>query len=208
MPYAEIIAKSFPVSDKAAGVLSIDDIIQEANISLVQAVDRIDFSIMNPDDSYEKQIKGFIKKRIKGAIRRAIDNKRGDMRIPEHKLNEIRSSDDAEKVRLFFNSIFVSIEEKRKIHGKFDIVDTNKKYKIHELNKHLLELMDVHLTEKEYEVLRMSFGLDCDKMQAKDIAKALGIKGSADYVRVSQIKRDAINKLIEEVQIEEVIEYL
>ena len=38
----------------------------------------------------EKTIKSFLSKRIKGAITRAIDINRGDIRIPEHKLNEIR----------------------------------------------------------------------------------------------------------------------
>ena len=42
----------------------------------------------------EKRLKSFLAKRIKGAIRRAIDNNRGTMRIPEHKLNEIRKSFD------------------------------------------------------------------------------------------------------------------
>ena len=37
-----------------------------------------------------KTLKSFLSKRIKGGIRRAIDKNRGDIRIPEHKLNEIR----------------------------------------------------------------------------------------------------------------------
>ena len=35
----------------------------------------------------EKTLKSFLSKRIKGAIRRAIDINRGDIKIPEHKLN-------------------------------------------------------------------------------------------------------------------------
>jgi DNA-directed RNA polymerase specialized sigma subunit len=68
--------------------------------------------------------------------------------------------------------------------------------------------MRAHLTETEYNVLRMSYGLDCDRLSAKQISEKLGIKGSASYVRVSQIKKDAIDKLINGVEPEQVLDYL
>ena len=61
---------------------------------------------------------------------------------------------------------------------------------------------------KEYNVLRMSYGLDCDKHSAKEIAKELGIEGSSAYVRVSQLKKQAVQKLIENVDHSQVIDYL
>ena len=69
-------------------------------------------------------------------------------------------------------------------------------------------IMKLYLSELEYEVLRLSYGLDCNKLTAKQISAQLNIKGSASYVRVSQIKKDAIDKLISEVQPEQVIDYL
>ena len=33
--------------------------------------------------------------------------------------------------------------------------------------------MDVHLNEKQYDVLRYSYGLACDKLPAKEIAKEI-----------------------------------
>ena len=48
-------------------------------------------------------------------------------------------------------------------------------------------------------MLKLSYGLNCDKKSAKEIAKKLGIEGSGAYVRVSQFKKQAINKLIENV---------
>jgi DNA-directed RNA polymerase specialized sigma subunit len=68
--------------------------------------------------------------------------------------------------------------------------------------------MKEHLTDKEYEVIRLSYGLDCDKMSAKDIADKLEINGTASYVRVSQIKKEAIDKLVDNVPSEQVIDYL
>ena len=54
----------------------------------------------------------------------------------------------------------------------------------------------------------MSYGLDCDKQSAAKIAKHLGIEGSSAYVRVSKLKKQAVNKLIENVDHSQVIDFL
>ena len=53
--------------------------------------------------------------------------------------------------------------------------------------------MQKHLDTKEYEVLRLSYGLDCDKHSAKEIASLLDIKGTRYYVTVSEIKKKGTN---------------
>ena len=68
--------------------------------------------------------------------------------------------------------------------------------------------MKEHLTDKEYEVIRMSYGLDCDKYPAKKIAKELNIDGVSNYVRISELKKSAIEKLIDNVSPDQVIDYL
>jgi RNA polymerase sigma factor (sigma-70 family) len=210
IPYAESIARSFSTSDQASGVMSINDIIQEANAGLVMAIDRLDWFIMNSDDDIEKQIKGFIAKRIKGAVRRGIDMNRGDIRIPEHKLNEIRKDNGENKqmVQMFFNSIFLSIDENENDNNFNEIEDKTIAYNNIILNKYILSLMKSILNDTEYEVLRMSYGLDCEKTPAKLIAEKLNIKGIADYVRVSQIKREALDKLIDKVDPNQVLDFL
>ena len=64
------------------------------------------------------------------------------------------------------------------------------------------------LNEKEYEVLRLSYGLDCDKHSANEIARRLGIEGSSAYVRVSELKKQAVDKLIDSVDHSQVLDYL
>ena len=68
--------------------------------------------------------------------------------------------------------------------------------------------MTKYLNEKEYEVLRLSYGLDCDKHSAKEIANKLNIEGTANYVRVSELKKQAVNKLIDNVDHSQVLDYL
>jgi len=112
MPLAENIARKFSTSQQASGVMSIRDLIQEGRAGLVKAVDKIDKQRLDESEDKEKTIKSFLSKRIRGAIRRSIDINRGDIRIPEHKLNEIRKNFGKDKamVAMFFNSIFLSID--------------------------------------------------------------------------------------------------
>ena len=72
----------------------------------------------------------------------------------------------------------------------------------------LKSLMKKYLTPIEYEVLRLSYGLDCDKHSAKDIAFKLNIDGISNYVRVSELKKQAVDKLIDSVDHSQVIDYL
>ena len=57
-------------------------------------------------------------------------------------------------------------------------------------------------------MLRLSYGLDCDKHSAKQIAEILDIKGDSSYVRISQLKRQAIDKLMDKVDYSQVLEFL
>jgi RNA polymerase sigma factor (sigma-70 family) len=213
LPLVESVARSFSTSDQASGVLSINDLLQSGAEGLILAVDRIDWNVVEESEDPEKTLKSFLSKRIRGAIRREIDINRGNMRIPEYKLNEIRKSDGGDKkiVQMFFNSIFSSIDieyENDEDSLVMQIEDKSEKYNIDIINKYLLGLMKTNLSSREYDVLRMSYGLDCDKMTAKQIAAELNIEGTANYVRVSQIKRDAIDTLINTVDKSQVLDFL
>lgn len=211
LPLVENLARKFSTSQQASGVLSINDLIQEGSVGLVAAVDRIDWVKLCESDDIEKTIKSFLSKRIKGAIRRAIDINRGNIRIPEHKLNEIRKDFGKNKkmVEMFFNSIFLSIDAKpNNDDSAYQIPDESEPYNMELLNVYLMGLLKRYLNEKEYEVLRLSYGLDCDKHSAKQIAEKLDIKGASAYVRVSQLKKQAVEKLIENVDHSQVLDYL
>jgi DNA-directed RNA polymerase specialized sigma subunit len=111
MPLVENLGRKFSTSQQASGVLSINDIIQIGNEALTRAVDKLDWNTLEESEDIEKTLKSFFSKRIKGSIRRRIDMARGDIRIPEHKMNEIRKNPkDKKMVEMFFNSIFLSID--------------------------------------------------------------------------------------------------
>ena len=211
LPLVETLARKQSTSDQASGVLSINDLLQEGALGLCAAVSKLDRELLIKSDDQEKTLKSFLSKRIKGAIRRAVDNCRGDIRIPEHKLNEIRKNPKDEKmVAMFFNSVFSSIDAKPNDEENmaYQVIDKSEPYNIALLNTYLLSLMRTHLTPTQYDVLRMSYGLDCDKHSANDIAAKLGINVSTAHVRISQIKRDAIQVLIDNVDSSQVLDYL
>ena len=212
LPLVENLARKFATSQQASGVMAITDLIQEGSLNLIKAVDRIDWETIKASEDKEKTIKSFLSKRIKGGIRRAIDINRGQMRLPEHVTNEIRKNFGKDKaaVSMFFNSIFLSIDAgTREDDDMFlQIEDKSEPYNQEFLNMYLISLLKQHLTDKEYHVLRLSYGLDCDKHSAKEIAKYLNIEGTGSYVRVSQLKKQAVDKLIMNVDHSQVLDYL
>ena len=211
LPLVENLARKFSTAQTACGILTINDLIQEGNRGLCAGVDRIEWDTILEAEEPSKRLKSFLSKRIKGAIRRGINTNRGTMRIPEHKLNEIRKDfgEDRRAVELFFNSVFTSLDDgtPEQQAAAYNIADV-KQYNKELLSAYLKALMMQHLNPKEYQVLRLSYGLDCDKHSAKEIASILGIKGSSSYVRISQLKKLAIDKLIEKVPYSQVVDYL
>ena len=158
LPLVENIAHKFSTMQQATGVLDITDLIQEGAKGLTIAVDKIEWITIKTSDDSEKTLKSFLSKRIKGAIRRAIDIARGHIRIPEHKLNEMRQNPENTKmVEMFFNSIFLSIDEQvENENNNFDTIpDQSEPYNIELLNLYLKGLLKKHLNKKEYEVLKI-----------------------------------------------------
>ena len=159
-PLVESLARKFPTSQQATGVLTILDLLQFGGSGLIKAVDRKNFG------------------------------------------------KDEKMVAMFFNSIFLSIDEKTSDDQVYDIPDKSEPYNKELLNMYLKSLLIKHLNEIEYQVLRLSYGLDCDKHPAKKIASILNIKGDSSYVRVSQLKKQAVEKLIASVDHSQVLDYL
>jgi len=221
MPLVENIARKFSTSDQASGILSINDLIQIGNEALIKAVNKIDWLVIDESPDVEKTLKSFLSKRIKGAIRRRIDINKGGMRIPEHKLNEIRKNPDNEDLsKIFITSMFASLDgshtSKSNTYKNDDndmsfaqsIADESTPYNIDFINAYLIGIMKQYLSNAEYDVLRLSYGLDCEKHSAKQIAVKLNITGVSNYVRISEIKKAAIDKLIANVDSSQVIDLL
>lgn len=211
LPLVENIARKFSTSDAASGIMNATDLIAVGYIGLIKAVDKIVWPKIMQSNDPEKTIKSFLAKRIRGAIRRGTDINRSPMRIPEHKLNEIRSGfeDDKNKQAMFYNSMFDSIDEQIGENMYMQIEDKSEDpLRLEVLHQKIFDIMLVHLNEKEFHIIRYSFGLGCDKLSAKQIAETLNIKGSSSYVRVSQLKKQALEKLAKVMDYSKFLDYL
>ena len=211
LPLVENISRKFSTSQQASGVMTIMDMIQSGHVGLIQAAKKLDYNKLKESEDMEKTLKSFFAKRIKGSIRRQIDTNRGSIRIPEHKINEIRKNfgKDKKMVEMFFNSVFLSIDANPNDEDMaYQIPDTSEPYNIDLLNIYLKGLCQSHLSDREYQVIRLSYGLDCDKHSATEIAEYLGMEGSSSYVRVSQLKRQAVDTLIENVDHSQVLDFV
>ena len=211
LPLVENISRKFATSQEASGVMSINDIIQEGSFQLCKAVDKIDRMRLIQSEDQEQTLKSFLAKRIRGGIRRAIDINRGTMRIPEHKLNEMRKDGGKDKkmVAMFFNSIFLSIDANPNDDNMvYQIPDKSDPYNETLLNSYIMSLLSKYLEWNEMLVLSKSYGLDGPKWSANEIATALELKGVSAYVRVSELKKQAVQKLIDNVDHSQVLDYL
>ena len=211
LPLVENIARKFKDSDAANGVVSLSDRIQFGHIGLIKAVDKIVWKQILTSKDPERTIKSYLAKRIRGAIRRATDTNRSGMRIPEHKLNDIRKNFDEDNSLLFFNSMFDSIDQQLDDENSYlyqieDLSeDPMRKEKLHSV---IRNIMLKHLNDKEYHVIKLSYGLGCDKLSAKQIASKLNMQGTSSFVRVSQLKKQAIEKLKNVLNHSQVADYL
>lgn len=211
MPLVENIARKFKDSDAANGVVSLSDRIQFGHIGLIKAVDKIIWKQIFDSKDPERTLKSYLAKRVRGAIRRSVDGNRAGMRLPEHKLNEIRKNFNEDNSLLFFNSMFESIDQQLDDENSYlyQIEDKSEDPYLHsKLHNMLRNIMLKVLTDKEYHVIRLSYGINCDKQSAKQIANYLNMDGVSSYVRVSQLKKQAINKLKNSLTYSQVADYL
>ena len=204
MPLVENLARKFATSHQAIGILSINDLIQAGHIGLITAIDKLEWDVRNNSHNLEQTLKSFLSKRIKGTIRRYINANMGDIKVPEWKINEIRKKPTdpivsnllGKSKSMYLGDLTANSDDSDEY--EIEIADESKGYNLDLINNYLLALLDKHLTERESDVIRLSFGLDCDKLNAVEISEIFGIEGSYKMkgVRISEIKREALEKLV------------
>ena len=64
MPLAENLARKFSTAQQASGVMTINDLIQEANKNLVIAVDKIVWDTIYEAEDPEQRLKSFLSKQV------------------------------------------------------------------------------------------------------------------------------------------------
>lgn len=201
LPLVETIARRFSTDQKYIGILDINDLIQEGSIGLCLAIRNIEQDILDEAEDPEATLVSFLSKRIKGTIRRAINNYRNNMRIPESEMYKLKKQKDEggleeeEKyITQFLQAIFLQLDNMNE-NGISYMEQIANPESEPILNDELEVMIKKFLNEKEQVVIKRSYGIGVDRMKAKRIALEIGLKGENSQVRVSEIKRAAIIKL-------------
>jgi RNA polymerase sigma factor (sigma-70 family) len=209
----ESIARKFNTSSAAAGIFTLEDLIQEGVIGLLSACEKIDDDLINSSAHPDKTLKSFLSKRIKGAIRRSLNINMSSIKIPEFKLNELRNNPEENEDLLqdFFNSKFLSLDNVIDEEGNTyaDLIeDDDDNFKKERLTERIKSLLLEFLSPREFTVIIHSLGIGAAKLSAKEIANILELRGTYNQIRVSEIKREAMNKIFENLQYSQVSDLL
>ena len=212
LPLVEKIARRFSTEGKFVGILDITDLIQEGSIGLINALRKVDDDILSDSVDPDATLHSFLSKRIKGTIRRSINTHRNNMRIPESEMNRLKkkskeTNSDEEIINQFLQAIFLQLDN---VNEYGESYANNVAYEEQEYlhNDELIKMINLFLNDKEQIVVKRSFGIDCDKAKAKEIAVEIGLKGENSQVRVSEIKRAAIFKLCNNLNKNQFIKFM
>ena len=179
-PWVIQIANSFPREEIAIGSLSLNDLIQYGYIGLIEAWNNVDHS------RGQGEIWSFIKKRIKFAIRRGIDNDGRIIKIPRRNLEEARKNlSDVDKVLVnAFPKFFNEIEP-----GEWD----NSSWESVLIGEIIDDYLYTHFKNIDHvEILRALFGIDREK---KASIKELAIKYRKSEIGIKKIRERMLAKL-------------
>ena len=189
-PWVIQIANTFTRDAIAIGALNLQDLVQAGYVGLLEAWDNID------EDRDQAQKWSFIKKRIKGNIRREIDNYGTFIKVPRRALETHRkelSAIDKILVNTFPKFFDVEIVSNDNIQSWESV--------------RLEELIDDYLyynfpNKTHVNILKDSFGIDRDKkLSLKDLA----IQYDLTEIAIKKIKSRMINKIKEDKNFEEII---
>lgn len=205
LPVVYDASSKFSMDELAIGRLTIEDIIQEGYIGLIESVDLLDLEKVMLADNPEGYIRYYVYKRVWGSIRRATINNRGTMRVSEYGFNKAIKNKDKDMAKKFFDAIFDSLDDNN---NQIQVEDKIIEYDINFVSKYLFSLINKYLDVDEIKVLDLSYGLNGIKKTMPEIASQIGIDIKGHYKKITEIKKGAINKLHELVDPELIINFI
>ena len=182
LPWVSQIANTFARDSISSGVLNLQDLTQAGYVGLVEAYNLVDHN----REQAEKW--SFIKKRIKYAIRREIDNYGAFIKVPRRQLEEHRKN--LTSIDRILVESFPNFFDYTKL---ITLYENNGPWE----NEQLGLLLDDYLYSNfknfdHIEILRASYGIDRDKSMS---IKELAFKYRKSEIGIKKIKSRLIDKL-------------
>ena len=177
------IANTFPRDQIAIGILDITDLIQAGNAGLIDAWSNVDWDLIDESPNPNGQLWSFLKKRIKFAIRREIDNCGAFIKIPRRQLESHRKNlTGIDRILVdtfpqFFDNAIIYEEE----YGSWE-------------NVQLSEVLDdmiynsIHNHDHQ-QILKLTFGIDTHDNKPVSMKKIAEMyKTSVSYIQNIKFK--------------------
>ena len=166
MPHVIQIANTFSREAVAIGALNYQDLIQSGYLGLLEAWERVDWDKINASPNPDGQLWSFLKKRIRGAIRRDIDRFGSHISIPINKLEEARSKMDFKGIDKVLVNIFPKFFDE-----ELPIWDDHSSWASVQLEEIITdELMKVELNIDNIDILLAFYGIGIEKKSQKELA--------------------------------------
>lgn len=194
------LAKGFYTNYQSSGVLNRNDVVQEANLALLDVWN----STINWDEIREHENPGdFLSACIWTSVRQLLYYRIADVkntvRLPPYKQWEIKQTNDVDD---FLTQLFPQDEFEGdgvlNITSNLDV--EIERYDVEQLGCAFNDMFLKHLSEKEQFVIENLFGVNCDSVSIKKLSES----SKLTHAQISKLKNSAINKL----RNDEVKEYL
>ena len=198
-PHVIQIANTFSRDSVAIGILDSADLIQAGNIGLIEAWEKVDWDLIDDSTNPQGQLWSFLKKRIKFAIRREIDNYGSFIKVPRRQLEVHRKELTAiDKILVnSFPQFFANAIGFEEHFGSW-------------ANEQLGEVLDniiynnIHNHDHQ-QILKLCFGLDTIDNKPLSIKKIAGIYDLSE-IGIKKIRQRSIDKIKDNPETKIIIE--
>ena len=166
MPHVIQIANTFSRESVAIGALNYQDLIQAGYLGLLEAWERVDWDKINASPNPDGQLWSFLKKRIRGAIRRSIDKYGSHISTPINKMEEARSKMDFKGIDKVLVNIFPKFFDE-----ELPVWDDHSSWASVRLEEIIIdELNKVELNVNHQDILLSFYGIGMIKKSQKELA--------------------------------------
>ena len=189
------IANTFPRDSIAIGILDITDLIQAGNVGLIEAWAKVDWELINESPNPNGQLWSFLKKRIRFAIRREIDNNGAFIKVPRRQLEDHRRElTSIDKILVNTFPRFFA----RELVAEDDYSDWDNE----QLGLLLDDIIYDNIKSHNHQaILKLSFGIDT--MDNKPVSiKKIATMYNLSEIGIKKIKKRSIEKIKDNEQTE------
>lgn len=185
IPFVSQIANTFPREYVASGILDINDFIQSGYVGLIEAWNKVDWELIEESSNPQGKLWSFLKKRIKGQIRRDLDKYASFVARPINQQEKKRSELSIRGVDKVLVTMFGSFFNHE---GYMAYVEDFSPYKSIILER-LIEdqCYKIENNVDTIDMLLSFYGIGRDKMSTKQLADKYRMKKEAVSIRMHRL---------------------